>query len=218
MENLTQSEQKVGTVGCGSKTRRRLSVSQSVTTKLQNYNLWSNGAYGNKLRIWSSIEEWEQSGFCGKVALRAKSGAGGQFCRYHLTPLEVPQAISDILSQGYSRDVIMVNEMAENSTLILQGEYLNNPYLGRDGYPTYGYFFYSRLPMPMREALKQAPQMAHGLRADLLIAHAMCPGSLEDWRALLDQYPDHVFEVSIFDGYVGDVPYRNAVVWEVRKY
>jgi hypothetical protein len=47
----------------------------------------------------------------------------------------------------------------------------------------------------------------------------MTPSSWADFEALLELYPSHVLEVSVYAGTtVGDVPGRNAVVWEVRRY
>ena len=57
-----------------------------------------------------------------------------------------------------------------------------------------------------------------GLRADMMVRGCMTPSSYSDWRELLDLYPGHVLEVSIWDSCIGDVPGRNAVVWEIRKY
>jgi hypothetical protein len=57
-----------------------------------------------------------------------------------------------------------------------------------------------------------------GLRAAIMLRAAMTPSSYEDWRVLLDQYPGHVLEVSVYDRCIGDTPGRNALVWEVRRY
>jgi hypothetical protein len=70
----------------------------------------------------------------------------------------------------------------------------------------------------MRDALGIDTQIAQGLRADLLIREAMTPASYDDWQILLERYPGHVFEVSIYDRCLGDCPNRNALVWEIRRY
>jgi len=46
----------------------------------------------------------------------------------------------------------------------------------------------------------------------------MTPSSHDDWNELLERYPGHVLEVSIYDRCLGDLPNRNSLVWEVRKY
>ena len=59
---------------------------------------------------------------------------------------------------------------------------------------------------------------ASGLRADLLLSSVMTPSSLDDWEMLTSRFPGHVLEVSVYDRCLGDVPGRNALVWEVRRY
>jgi len=176
------------------------------------------GVYRNKLRSWETLSDYRSSGFGGLVALRAREGGGGQFCVYDLAPHHVQPAVDDLVSRGVSSDSIMVNEMVPSESTLIQGEYWNAPYQGRDGYPVHCYLLYSRVKHSMRRALALAPETAEGLRADLLLKDAMTPGSYEDWQELLQKFPDHALEVSVYDICVGDVPGRNALVWEVRRY
>jgi hypothetical protein len=190
-------------------------VGEDVLTKRQNYQLWQSGAFGNKLRAWRTAEEWRNSGFAGLVVLRSLMDGGGP-CEYNLTPEMAEVSIRRWFSEGHPSDRIMVNEAAPDSMVLLQGEYLNDIHLG--GSSCWGYFHYSRVKMQMRDALKEAPEMAQGLRSDLMLRLAMTPASYDDWLLLLDRYHGHVFEVSIYGVCLGDVPGRNALVWEVRKY
>ena len=70
----------------------------------------------------------------------------------------------------------------------------------------------------MREALAEQFEVVVGLQADQMLRREMTPSSYEDWRLLLDKYPGHVLEVSIYGCCLGDIPSRNALVWEVRRY
>lgn len=171
-----------------------------VLTKQQNYRLWQSGAFGNKLRAWRTVEEWEASGFGGLVVLRSLVPGGP--CFYNLTPEQLKWHAMQ-LSQ------MMVNEAAPDQDVILQGEYDN---------ALWGCFRYSTARFHMRDALREASQETYGLRSDMLLRGAMTPSSYEDWRVLLDQYPKHVLEVSVYDRCLGDTPGRNALVWEVRRY
>ena len=110
----------------------------------------------------------------------------------------------------------MVNEMAPTDAIVLQGEFLNDVYPVNPDWRDF--FTYSRVQKPMREALAINTQIAHGLQTDLVLRGAMTPASYDDWQILLEQYPGHVLEVSIYDRCLGDCPDRNALVWEVRKY
>jgi hypothetical protein len=51
-----------------------------------------------------------------------------------------------------------------------------------------------------------------------MLKATMTPASHDDWLLLIDKYPKHVIEVSIYDCCLGDMPGRNALVWEVRRY
>ena len=191
---------------------------EPVLTKKQSYRLWQCGAYGNKLRSWRSVEEWYNSGFSGQVVLRVLgSFVGDRPCRYNLAPDEVDEVVQGWVAAGVLRDNIMVNEAAPDQDVILQGEYRNDiTVLGDE--VSWGQLHYSRAKAQMRDALSEAPELSTSLRSDLLIRLAMTPSSHDDWLLLLASYPGHVLEVSIYDHCLGDVPGRNALVWEVRLY
>ena len=189
----------------------------SVLRKTQNYRLWRAGAWGCKLRSWT-LDEFKASRFRGLVAIRTL-GAGGGSCIYNLWHDQAELRVGALVAAGTSSsNNITIDELAPAEFAILQGEYLNDVFL-LDGYPTRGSLHYSTMSgAHMRDALRSSAEDAHGLRADLLLAQAMTPASREDWLALLAQYPGHVLEVSVYDRCLGDLPGRNALVWEVRKY
>jgi hypothetical protein len=173
----------------------------SVRTKMQNYRLWQDGVYGNKLRAWRSVVEWSSSGYAGLVGLRMLTGWNG-LCRLDLQPHQIEEAV----------------ETAPAQAAVLQGEYLNDLRQMRDGSVTWGYFLHSRERQHMREALLAHSEVTTGLRSDLMLRGAMTPASHDDWLGLLEQFPGHVLEVSINDRCLGDQSGRNALVWEVRQY
>jgi hypothetical protein len=142
---------------------------------------------------------------------------GGGPCVYDLKPDQVASVIADWSLLGIPTDRIMLNEAMPKNEVVLQGEYLNDIFVMEDR-PVWSYLYYSKEPLHMRDALKAVPETAYNLRADLLLRMAMTPSSYEDWLVLLDKYPAHVLEFSVFSHCVGDTPGRNAVVWEVRKY
>lgn len=187
-----------------------------VLTKARNYQLWRSGAYGCKLRSWRTVEEWEASGFSGLVALRILAGGGGP-CWYDLLPVDVRFCLSQLAARGFPLDQFTVDEAAPAGNVVLQGEYLNDVYV-LGGEVVHCHLHYSRVRAQMRDALASAPEEAGGLRADLLLSSVMTPGSLEDWKLLTGRFPGHVLEVSVYGSCLGDVPRRNALVWEVRRY
>ena len=189
-----------------------------VLNKKENYRLWQSGAFGNKLRAWRTVDEWRESGYDGLVALRTLLSVGGSGpCAYDVSPDQVGRVCDYWRILGVPVASIMVNEMGPRGE-ILQGEYFNGITIGENGDTLWGDFFYSTTPKPMRDALRLDGTETYGLRADFLIRNAMTPASYEDWQQLLTDYPDHVLEVSIYDRCLGDLPHRNALVWEVRRY
>lgn len=188
----------------------------SVLSKRQNYRLWQGGAYGNKLRSWRSVASWRESGFSGMVVLRTLMGGNGP-CLYNLTRDEAEGELSHWIWEGIPYEKITVDEAAPAERVILQGEYLND-ICELDGQSCWGYFKHSRMKVQMRDALRRQPLLSRGLRSDLLLRESMSPSSYSDWQLLLETYPGHVLEVSVYEGFLGDIPGRNALVWEARRY
>jgi hypothetical protein len=62
------------------------------------------------------------------------------------------------------------------------------------------------------------PEEWRGARAIRLLRLVLNDNSYDDVMELLDEYPDHVVEVSALDRCYGTVAGRNGVIWEVWKY
>jgi hypothetical protein len=190
-----------------------------IENKKQNFIAWRRGDFGNKLRAWKTIEEWRAANFVEPVALRYLGTSGGGRCVYNLLPEEVEAEYERwVVEYGMDPSCIMLNEMAPGKRTVIQGEFYNGVLLKSNGQPLVEPFFFSRHPTPMRTALKEAPENTHFVRARTLLKYFMTAPSWEDFEVLLGKYPDHVLEVSVFDRNVGDLPRRNAVVWEIRHY
>lgn len=169
----------------------------------------SAGLWGNRLAIWPLADFVDDGNLLARYVLRYLGAAGGAWCFYHLMAEQIPEAVMRIVSEGGDPSLITVNRQAPPHLSTLNAEYLNE---GR------GWLFYSIAPLPMREALRLHPRHADGLRARLILKHFLSPASYADLEPILECYPDHVIEVSAFSCCLGDLPGRNAVVWEVRQY
>lgn len=187
-----------------------------IGTKKLNYQLCHAGAYGNRVRQWESLEAWRASGFLEPVAMRTALQAGGGPKAFNVQPADVELQAHKWMLQGISRECIRLSEMVDGLR-ILQGQYLNDVYV-QDGEARWGYFWCTFATGAMPIAFKKESRTAFGLRADLLIRSAMTPSSYSDWRELLERYPGHVLEFSVWESCVGDIPGRNAIVWEIRRY
>lgn len=190
-----------------------------ILVKQHNYRLWQGGEFGNKLRAWRTVNEWRDSGFAGLVMLRTLLSVGGSGpARHNLRPDEVDDVVQEWSGLNIPTDAIMVNEVAPDESVVLQGEYRNDIVSYGTGDSTWACFYYSRVVKHMREALAEQSEVVVGLQADQMLRREMTPSSYEDWRLLLDKYPGHVLEVSIYGRCLGDIPGRNTLVWEVRRY
>jgi hypothetical protein len=117
------------------------------------------------------------------------------------------------LSGGVGGDEVVVCEMAPDHRLVVAGEYHHDPL--PDG--SFRHFFYSTACKPMRVALREDGQVASGLHATAILRHSMTERSWSDFEEIVLSYPGHVVEVSVYNHCLGDLPGRNALVWEVRR-
>lgn len=184
-----------------------------VASKAQNFRLWTSGAYGNRLRAWRTVAEWQRSGFTGRVALRYVGAAGGP-CVYDLKPEEVVPRALLLATLGWDLGLMMVNEGAPDHRILLQGELYN----GALNTGEVDRFEFSTVRSQMRDALRVERRVVSGVSARLLLRDLLSPGSQHDLLHLLERFPGHVLEISVYEGYLGDVPRRNALVWEIRDY
>ncbi len=70
--------------------------------------------------------------------------------------------------------------------------------------------------LPWRDALKYTGRHYSGIIASTILRHYCDPDSLDNIYRLLEEYPEHVIEVSVCDKNIGTVPNRNTIIWEVR--
>lgn len=183
----------------------------AIENKAQNYKLWVSGALGNRLRSWRTHEEYLTSRFGGRVVLRYLGECGGRWCKYNLRRDEVDPTIKGWLREGAELKRVMFNEAAPDQHVTLQGELWN-------GGDNWNYFHHSFARLHMRAALAAAPERSCGLRTEFLLRSHMTFSSYADLQVLRELYPDHVLEIGVYSVCVGDIPGRNALVWEVRRY
>ena len=180
-----------------------------IRSKQQSYRLWEQGSFGNKLRTWNALEEITKSGYAGTVTMRYKGHHGGGLVAYNVPLSSVPETQRRWISEGAQPDLITFNESAPDEYLLIQGEVTR---LSRGLY-----LFYNREKKKMREALINA-RSATGLTARIMLEHYLDPSSYEDIQALLALFPDHAIEFSTYNAYLGNIPGRNTIMWEVRNY
>lgn len=184
--------------------------SEKINTKKKSYELWRKGFFGNRLRIWDSLEELLEDTYNGTVSMRYKGSAGGGFCSYEVPISKIPEIQEEWVKQGANINSITFNESAPDHKLLMQGEVMlddTTPYE----------LFYSTDRKKMRDALKNGKR-AKDLTAKLILEHFLNPSSFSDMQELFERYPNHVIEFSTYSTNLGNIPGRNTIIWEVRNY
>ncbi|MBS3117783.1 hypothetical protein J4430_02795 [Candidatus Woesearchaeota archaeon] len=181
-----------------------------VKTKEENYRLLQGGMFGNHLRMWDSFKEIVKSGYTGSVSIRYKGKGGGGEALYEVPFDKIWQRQEEIIKRGAEKDLITFNESAPDRRLTLQGELETSirHYL----------LEYSTDKVGMREALGNFRKRAEGLKARMMLELFLTPSSYQDMMALIELFPDCIIEFSAYEICLGNIPGRNAVIWEVRDY
>lgn len=97
-----------------------------------------------------------------------------------------------------------------DDSLLIQGEVID--YIG--GFQ----LTYTLIKKPMNLGLREETRLAKGLTAKIILRSRMDPSGFGDLLALLEIYPESAIEFSTYEKFVGDIPGRNTVFWEVRNY
>lgn len=181
-----------------------------ILTKKEAYQLYEAGLFGNKAITWNSYKEILKSGWKGLVCMRSKAGTARKNVKYNLNIQDVPAVIEEWNKLGIKEEQIAFNQNMPDKYLTLQGEIMKN----ENGL----FLIYTKVKKPMNLALREKEEYVFGLSALKILKEYLWPSSFSDIEALLDIYSDSVIEFSAYESAVGNIPGRNAVIWEVRNY
>jgi len=173
------------------------------------FELYQNGAFGNKLRTWDNIHEFYASDYQGLVTLRYKGGVAGGLAYYEIPRWDLPRIIDELRNKGTNVNLITVNESAPDSRLTIQGEIQQDEY----GLSV----FWSDKKAKMRVALQEGKQ-TRGIRAHFLLQKYLSPASYDDVNELSECYFGAVIEFSAYEMNLGCFRGRNTIIWECRHY
>lgn len=169
-----------------------------------------------------SLKELDASGFSGLISIRYAGPPGshcGHWCKYDVPRSEVAAEVAAMVADGAEEGRIVFNEGAPDDAIVIQGELWNGLNEASRGPMSGAYWMrYSRVKEKMRIALGRSVRFSEGLQSLMLLRSAMTPSSWADFELVMDRWPEHVIEFSVFSRCLGDVPGRNALVWEVRQY
>jgi hypothetical protein len=130
-------------------------------------------------------------------------GKPGGRCDYNVPVTEVVGLVAEW------RTPYSISPMLPDDYIVCQGEV----------WDTVGglYLHSSSAKVPMRQALKEAPEHRSGLTAKVYLQTVLPSADYEDMMTLLDRYPGHVVEFGVYGCDVG-VRKRRMITWEVRAY
>lgn len=161
------------------------------------------GEFGNRTQTWHSLEDFYNPNRTKRYHLRNRIAGGATY--YDQTVTDVRQ----LWSMMKSPEMWYCSEMAPTSKTLFQGEVFRSD----QGLALY----YSTIPKPMRDSLKEGGQQVIGLTAKLFLEHYLDPVDYDWLNELLDRYDGHVVEFSHYNVACG-VLNRRLIVWEVRNY
>lgn len=181
-----------------------------ILNKTAMYDLLDSGSLGNTLPMWRTVEEVRESGYTGPVGLRIRRGSGGGRHEYNIPFACLAERIDAWVRDGIARDSIIIQQMAPHTEHgLINGEVIRTP-LGLE-------LFYSRVRLPMKEALAVEHERVVGIRALTILRYFLDGSSLDDLMELMDLWPTSAIEFSAFDIPLG-IRHRNTIIWEVRDY
>lgn len=182
-----------------------------IRNKRQFVELYKQGVFGNASPTWDTFQEYWDSGYKGLIHFRNRITAHQTW--YNVQRCDAQRLILAIkggLFDGLDESHLYFSAMAPHHLNLLQGEVMRT----HEGL----YLRYStERDKPMRDVLfEDGSKHAYRSVALMLLQATMNVDSYEWLMALLDWYPDHVVEISVFDKCWGTVPGHNTVFWEVR--
>lgn len=184
-----------------------------TTSKARMYSMLKAGALGNVFPVWETADEFMRAvagGFSGLVGVRSMGPPGLPYFT-QLQPSEALRVGTQLTAEhGYP---VRYYEASPDHRITIQGEFSEGPN-GDLG----AVLEYSRARTHMRAALAQERIIVIGPGARLVLKSYLSEASYEDFLALGERFPGAVIEFTAYETFVGELPGRNHVVWEVRSY
>lgn len=178
-----------------------------VLTKIDFSLRYRKGEFGNAAPTWDTLHEFLDSGYQGLIHLRNRIAGGKTW--YNVDSNDVDAAWFEAISSGLKPNQLYISAMAPTEKTLIQGEILSSV---EGGFSLY----YSTVKKPMRDALREQSATVKGSLVPRILEHYLDSRSLDWMYVLLERYPDHVVEFSVYSTKWGVLPGFNTVFWEVR--
>lgn len=187
-------------------------MERPVLSKNRMYQMLQDGAFGNTLPIYWSVDKWEADPKTYGIAMWGiRSSVPGGPCRLWCPREEVRETFMSPEYQRFSPNITMMVDAVATITLWA------DVYDSDSGLLVYG-IEYPPKNGGWRAFMPSQGKEYRGLSARLLLEKHLNSNSLADLQALRDKWPGHVYELSAMNRCLGTVPHRNAILWECRLY
>lgn len=183
-------------------------MKNKIRNKIEMYDLYERGDFGNRFECWPSLDALIQSDHPGPFNIRHKTLGLSGWIYMNLSRSQLIQTVRDKNLRPYECH-FTAGDQADARYRTFQGEVQEDEH----GWSLH----YSFARLPMRPALAEHGAFAQGLAARWLIRRFMDAPSYENLLDLFDRYPGHVVEFTCFSRKVGVLGW-NTVYWEVRSY
>ena len=177
---------------------------QPVNTKSNFVKRFTAGEFGNRTPIWNSLEEFQQS--------RQYKQQKNLYCLRSYKPSDqtLYQQTREEIERAYNPEKHYITQRAPPKGVVIQGEVIYN-HKGLVG-------FVSFVKDTMKPSLAAGGFELTGLELLQTLRRYMDISSYEWLQHLINSYPGHTIEFSVFVKYIGNIPRRNTIFWEVRRY
>lgn len=183
-----------------------------VMTKGKMYRVLERGAFGNTITQYFDLNDWLASDDHARYQMwGVRTLTPGGPNRTHCPRAEVKDTACAFMAQGHQVNISAMVDGVVPVTLWA------DVYENEQGLRVYG------VEHPPKDASRRRLMPSEGrqhneLSARMLLKRHLNANSLADLEALLERWPDHVVELSACARCFGNVPGRNAIIWEVRLY
>lgn len=178
-----------------------------ILNKSVYYRLWREGKLGNRIRMWKTIPDIISDSYTGIFNARHCIPASPHSL-WFLSLNDIPKFKDHCLKNNLKESDFQFNEATPDNKLLIQGEIVETTDL---------HLAYHTDQILMREAMKIAKH-TKGLIAKEILKYYCDINSYEMICGLLEEFPEHVIEFGVYDTFLGFIPRRNTIIWEIRKY
>lgn len=187
----------------------------AITDKRVMYRLLAAGAFGNTIPMWTDAATWERESPPRIDWWGVRTMTPGGPCRLNCPRAEVAATFAEYEAAGHRAQIsMMVDRVA---SVLLWADVWDSPAgLVVEGieYPdtAAGWTWRNSMPDPAKR------RRWEGTAAQMVLRRHLDANDLDDIAAVFERWPGHVLELSALDRFVGCVPHRRGIVWEIRSY